>query len=300
MSEFSNTNEKELEERNIYATANLNVKPFTDKNPEDKPFPIPNRYVQLFRWSISRLLVLVFLVVLIAWIVQVEGSFGFKDASVFGWHALFMALFVVVFTQEALLSFSSPLLGGPFTRDCGITSIVKDLYYHLVCHFLGLISWVLGIVAIVYYKELSPQPASFPFYSVYSPHSWLGIALLALWGIQILMGIYCHVWAKPDEKLILVKIHQFLGKVIYVLGLATCAMGLQDMQSSDLAGSTPPMPMVGSDDMNMGDNMGMIMANGSLMNMTGYYPHSMYAQYASGCSILLLFIGIAVFGILTF
>jgi len=228
----------------------------------------------------------------------VEGSFGFTEANLFSWHALFMALFVVVFTQEAILSFSSPLLGGPY-GTC-LTSVNKDLYFHIICHFLGLICWVLGIVAIVYYKELSPQPTTFPFFSVFSPHSWLGIALLGLWGIQVFLGIYSRLWAKPDEKLLLVKIHQFLGKVIYVLGLATCAMGLQDMQSSDLAGSSSPMLMVGSDDMNMGDNMGMIMANGSMMNMTGYFPHSMYAQYSCGCTILLLFIGIAVFGILTF
>jgi len=262
---------------------------------------IPNKYIQLLRWSISRILIIVFLSVLLVWIIQVEGGLGFTEGSVFGFHALFMSLFVVLFTQEAILAFSSPLLGGPYrNRNFCTPSLIKDFYYHLACHILGLVSLVLGIVAIVYYKKLSPQPPVFPFFSVYSPHSWLGIAMLGLWGIQILAGIYTHLFAKPEEKLILVKVHQFLGKVIYVTGLATCALGLQDMQSSDLASSSSPMNMAGSDDMSMGNNMDMLMGNGTWMNMTGYFPHSMYAQYSSGCTILLFFLGVTVFSILSF
>jgi len=155
---------------------------------------------------------------------------------------------------------------------------------------------MLGIVAIVYYKNLSPQPVTFPFYSVYSPHSWLGIAVLVLWGIQMAAGIYIHIIGElsSNDKILLAKIHRYLGKVIYVAGLVTCALGLQDMQSSDLASSTPPMP-------GMQDNMGMsdVMVMGS-MNMTGYYPNSPQAQYSSACTILLLLIGMATFGTLVF
>ena len=41
-----------------------------------------------------------FLIVLLSWIVQVEGGLGFANPmSVFGWHALCMSGFVVVFSQ---------------------------------------------------------------------------------------------------------------------------------------------------------------------------------------------------------
>jgi len=65
------------------------------------------------------------------------------------------------------------------------------------------------------------------------------------------------------------------------VGIATCAMGLQDMQSSDLAGSTPPMA-------NMTDMQMMMMPN-----MTGYLPDSNLAQYASSGCLLLLLSGVA-------
>jgi len=156
---------------------------------------------------------------------------------------------------------------------------------------------MLGIVAIVYYKNLSPQPVAFPFYAVYSPHSWLGIAVLVLWSVQLVAGIYIHIIGdlSSNDKILLAKVHRYLGKVIYVAGLATCALGLQDMQSSDLASSTPPMPGM-QDNMAMGSEMVM----GGSMNMTGYYPNSPQAQYSSACTILLLLLGMATFGTLGF
>ena len=61
-------------------------------------------------WIMPRIISLIFLVVLLVWIVQVEGGFGFDAASVFGWHALLMSFFVVMFTNEALLTYTAPLL----------------------------------------------------------------------------------------------------------------------------------------------------------------------------------------------
>ena len=62
-------------------------------------------------------------------------------------------------------------------------------------------------------------------------------------------------------------LHSFLGKVTYVVGLATCASGLEDMQSSDLSGA-------------------------------GYPPHSTFSLMAAAASIVLIFLGLAVFGVL--
>ncbi|KAF9211614.1 hypothetical protein BGZ59_007843, partial [Podila verticillata] len=45
-----------------------------------------------------------------------EGGIGFQESNLFGWHALLMSLFVVVFTQEAILAYSSPLIGF-FTKN---------------------------------------------------------------------------------------------------------------------------------------------------------------------------------------
>jgi hypothetical protein len=70
----------------------------------------------LARSILPRLIVVIFLIILFLWIYQAEGGIGFQEATVFGWHALLMSLFVVVFTQEALLAYSSPLIGY-FTKN---------------------------------------------------------------------------------------------------------------------------------------------------------------------------------------
>lgn len=67
-------------------------------------------YTRWFLWFLPRATSLVYLVVLLVWIVQAEGSFGYAEASVFGWHPLLMSFFVVMFTNEALLTYKSPLL----------------------------------------------------------------------------------------------------------------------------------------------------------------------------------------------
>jgi len=227
---------------------------------------------------LPRVLAAIFLIVLLVWIFQAEGGLGTDEDTVFGVHALLMGLFVVVCVQESVLAYASPSF-GMITRS---RKILK--YYHVICQLLGIALSIGGLVAIVYYKSLSDSPIVFPFYTMYSPHSWIGVAFLSLWVIQFGNGLYFHAFAANDlnaqHKRTATKWHRYLGKCIYVLGLATCAMGFQDMQSSDLASSSPPMNM----DMDV-----------QIMNMTGYYPDSNLAQYASACSLLLALMGMATF-----
>jgi len=261
--------------------------------------PTSSKTRSSFGWFLPRILAVIFFIVLFLWIFRAEGGLGFEDSNLFGWHALLMGLFIVVFTQEAVLSFSSPLISSPFGKKR--TSHGWQRNFHVIFHALGIICAMLGIVAIVYYKKLSPQPPAFPFYSVYSPHSWLGITILILWGLQMAAAIFIHAIDKlsPHNKARLTKVHRYLGKVIYVAGLATCALGLQDMQSSDLAGSTAPIPGF-YDTMDMGGGQWAVIVGNETIFLSGYYPTSPEAQYSSACTILLLFLGMATFGTLTF
>jgi len=249
--------------------------------------------VRRLRWFIPRAFAVKFFVILGIWIFQAEGGLGFVESSLFGWHALLMALFVVCFTQEAVLSYSAPIFKGPGIHE----RTIAEKWFHVGCHVLGIVCAMLGIVAIVYYKNLSPQPIVFPFFAVYSPHSWMGIVVLILWSLQMTAGIYTFIYQSPSNKIMLANTHKFLGKVIYGAGLATCALGLQDMQSSDLASSTPPIPGT-FDTLGMGQVVARV--GNMTVNITGYYPNSPEAQYSSACTILLLFIGMATFGNLAF
>jgi len=233
----------------------------------------------MMKWVAPRVIGIVFFIILLMWIYEAEGGIGNQDSSMFGWHALLMGIFIVVCTQESIMAYSAPLL-GPFTTSRSISKV-----FHVTTHVLGIICALGGLIAIVYYKSLSPQPIAFPFYTMYSPHSWIGIALLSLWIIQMAAGIYTQLYyskLSTKQKIQFSKYHKFLGKCIYCIGLATCAMGLQDMQGSDLATSTPPMA-------NMTDAQMMMM----MPNMTGYFPDSNLAQYSSAGALLLLFSGVA-------
>jgi hypothetical protein len=211
---------------------------------------------------LPRVLAFIFIVLLFLWIYRAEGGLGFVESNLFGFHALLMSLFVVIFMQESLLAWSAPIF----------TSHAHRKTFHVLCHIAGLICAILGLVSIVKYKKLSPAPVVFPFFTCYSPHSWMAIVFWVLWGIQICCKL---VFKLP------LAYHRFLGNCVFGVGLAVCAMGLQDMQSSDLASSTAPMDMANTPGMDM--------------TMVGYFPNSLDARLASAASIVLVFIGIATF-----
>ena len=170
----------------------------------------------------------------------------------------------------------------------------------MFCHVVGMVCWILGIVAIVDYKKWSKTGPNFvfPFYSMYSPHSWLGVFTLAMWGVQVVYGIFLGIFLSkhPEESATTIRykeVHHFLGYCMYALGLAACITGLQDMQSSDLAMAdlnylmnasyVSPMSMDDQDDL-----------------MTGYRPASVWAQLASGGAFLLAALGMSTFATLRF
>jgi len=226
-------------------------------------------------WASPRVISFIFFVILFLWIYQAEGGIGFTFLTVFGWHALLMSIFVVILTQEAILTFSSVPLLGAYTPQHPRFPVT----FHLALHLLGITCAILGLVAIVQYKALSPQPEDFPFYTAYSPHSWVAMTFLSLWCFQLIGGLALHTFAR--SKTGLRKYHRFLGFAVYLTGLATCMLGLQAMQSSDLAGSVPPYVNTTNFTQDQIDDM-------------GYYPDSQLARYSSAACVLLVLQAIAV------
>lgn len=143
-------------------------------------------------------------------------------------------------------------------------------YVHIVCHLATLVCVVLALVAIAVYKRLSPQPIAYPFFTLYSPHSWMGIVTLILWTATSVTKLLSYVlFSSEPSKEAFGTFHRYLGLCTFVSGLATCALGLQDMQGSDLAG-------------------------------LGYDPYSMDAQLSTAATVMLLVFGMAVFAALSF
>ena len=162
-------------------------------------------------------------------------------------------------------------------------------------HWGSLTCIILGLIAIVDYKAWSDQAVVgvvYPNYVMYSPHSWLGVCTVALFGIQILYSLvifYFMKWSEGTEetKRQYIEVHHFMGHAMFALGLATCATGFQSMQSSDLAMADMPILM----------NTSYVPEPDS---MEGYGPQSVEAQLASAGSILLFALGFATFSALKF
>ena len=179
--------------------------------------------------------------------------------------------------------------------------------------------FILGLVAIVAYKAMSIDggEVTFPYFTMFSAHSWMGVVTLALWTFQLFFSIWLFAVAKwptgtEETKQWLVSVHHFVGQSSFVMGLATCATGLQDMQSSDLASTVPLVVSVASDagssDMMTMMTMPMTMSNATMMGMgmnttimvPPYDAMSTYAQMSSACSVLLLALGVSTFAALKF
>ena len=219
-------------------------------------------------WLCPRACWLVLLVVVLVWDEQVEGAFGREAGNLFSWHALCMTLAGPVFMSEAILLFTSPVIPPAWLAQCAGTARQTAVQCaHVALHTLTLLLSILGMVAIAYYKSESGQSDTFPFFTLYSPHSWLGVAVMVLWVLQFVAKMASHTvlaTASETSKFVWKRLHVFFGHAIYIGMLTTCALGLQDMQSSDLAGA-------------------------------GYAQDSMFAQLACAGVVMLMFLGVAVY-----
>ena len=60
--------------------------------------------------------------------------------------------------------------------------------FHSICHIGALASLIVGLIAIVRFKERSGAPIVYPYYSMYSAHSWMGVITIAIWSCQLLFA----------------------------------------------------------------------------------------------------------------
>ena len=253
-----------------------------DSKMSDAQTVSPMTWPELLRWGFPRAVTIAFFAILMMWIYRAEGGMGLHFTSVFGLHAFFMSLFVLVFMQEGLLVFSAPL-SKPCARFLPVWLVRKSRSgtFHAITQLLGMLFCLGGVLTCYFYKWWSPQPVSFPFYSLYSCHAWVGVSCMALVVLQFGIGIYTHTQTGLTP-LVYMRYHRILGRAVYVLALATMAMGFQDMQSSDLAGSAPPWTNTTGFTQDEIDGM-------------GYFPDSALSRYSAFACVLLIVQSFATF-----
>ena len=140
-----------------------------------------------------------------------------------------------------------------------------------------LMNYKMNMSSNIIMNDTSSTSTIFPNFTLFSVHSWIGVATLILMMFQLITGLVRKYYITYDNicldntyvdtnssKNKHSHYHKILGNSVYICGLATCALGLGSMQSSDLASA-------------------------------GYDPYSYYSLISAGAAFVLIPLGICVF-----
>jgi len=153
--------------------------------------------------------------ILIYWILSTEGGLPVNLSGAVSYHILGMGLFALLTNQEAVMQSNLSLF------QC-LHSDTKIRIRFLTQLTGGLLAGA-GLAA-VYYPSSTTGLSWFQNH-LYSPHAWMGVATLASWLTQSVTGLII----RSESHL-----YSVLCKTTYGLGLATCMLGFQERQTTDL------------------------------------------------------------------
>ncbi|GAB5353882.1 hypothetical protein AAMO2058_000072300 [Amorphochlora amoebiformis] len=162
---------------------------------------------------------------------QDESKQGFswehKNPKVFNYHPVLMTAGFGFCLTHAILIFSYPL---PKKISKGI---------HGALHALAWVFAGIGLNAVFrFHNEQNIK-------NMYSSHSWLGIATVALYGAQSIIGfgfmLPLSVFSAASRKRVM-KYHRYFGVATFAFALATMAMGILEKVTFNKTG-----PLKGSE-----------------------------------------------------
>ncbi|PQQ01572.1 transmembrane ascorbate ferrireductase 1 [Prunus yedoensis var. nudiflora] len=142
-----------------------------------------------------------------------RGGFAWEATNknlIFNLHPLLMLLGLILLGGEAIISYKSL----PLKKQ------VKKLI-HLVLHALALALGIIGIYAA--FKNHNESGIA----NLYSLHSWIGIGVIVLYGIQWIYGflIFFYPGGSPTLRSETMPWHVVFGLLVYVLAVANASLG---------------------------------------------------------------------------
>ncbi|KAK9914243.1 hypothetical protein M0R45_038033 [Rubus argutus] len=153
------------------------------------------------------------LVLVLVWSIYFRGGFAWEatDKSlIFNLHPFLMVLGLIILGGEAIISYKSL----PFRKE------VKKLV-HLILHAIALALGIVGIYTA--FKNHNETGVA----NLYSLHSWIGIGVISLYGIQWIFGFLVFFYPKGSPALRSESIpwHVVLGLLVYVLAVGNATLG---------------------------------------------------------------------------
>ncbi|KAF5747444.1 transmembrane ascorbate ferrireductase 2 [Tripterygium wilfordii] len=149
----------------------------------------------------------------LTWTVHYRGGLALisdnKDL-IFNVHPVLMVIGLILINGEAMLAY----------RTVAGTKSFRKLV-HLTLQFVAFCLSVVGVwAALKFHNDKGID-------NFYSLHSWLGLACLALFGIQLAAGFvtFWYPGGSRNSRVTLLPWHVFFGVYIYALSVATATTG---------------------------------------------------------------------------
>ncbi|KAM7274061.1 hypothetical protein ACFE04_028725 [Oxalis oulophora] len=156
-------------------------------------------------------------VMVLVWTIHFEGglAWAWQSRHSFNLHPVLMLIGLIVIGGEAIMSYKSL----PFKKE------VKKVV-HMVLNAIALILGCIGIYIVFKFHEERH------INNLYSLHSWVGIVVIVLYGLQWLYGFFIYIF--PGVPISLKKAsvpwHVIFGLFVYILAVLAAALGfLEDL-----------------------------------------------------------------------
>ncbi|KAI8030018.1 Transmembrane ascorbate ferrireductase 1 [Camellia lanceoleosa] len=152
-------------------------------------------------------------VMVLVWCIHFRGGLAWESSDkslIFNMHPVLMLIGLIIIGGEAIMSYKSL----PLKKE------VKKLI-HLVLHAIALILGIIGVYAAFKYHNESSIA------NLYSLHSWLGIGIISLYGIQWIYGFIVFFYPGGTDAIRRESVpwHALFGLFVYVLALGNAALG---------------------------------------------------------------------------
>ncbi|KAL0304257.1 UNVERIFIED_CONTAM: Transmembrane ascorbate ferrireductase 1 [Sesamum radiatum] len=181
---------------------------------------LPVSFVAHFLGVVGAILVLI-------WCISFRGGLAWEATNknlIFNLHPVLMLIGLIIIGGEAIMSYKCLPLKKP-----------EKKLIHLVLHATALILGIIGIyMAFKFHNESNIA-------NLYSLHSWLGIGVIALYGIQWIYGFLVFFFPGGSTAIRSESLpwHVLFGIFVYVLAVGTATLGylekLTFLENSGLA-----------------------------------------------------------------
>ncbi|KAH7841873.1 hypothetical protein Vadar_034475 [Vaccinium darrowii] len=166
-------------------------------------------------------------VLVLVWNLYFRGGLAWESTNkslIFNLHPVLMLIGLIIIGGEAIISYKAL----PLRKE------VKKVI-HLVLHAIALILGIIGVYAAFKYHNESSIA------NLYSLHSWLGIGVISLYGIQWVYGfiVFFYPGGTAEIRRESLPWHVLFGIFVYILAIATATLGFLEkltfLENSGLA-----------------------------------------------------------------